>query len=304
MSQRRKWGGVVLAAVAAVALIALVVPDTRKYRGRTLIQWLQPTRVDFYGPDTEKFYQASSVLAFQEAGRAGIELLLRETALRDTSWNWRVFATYDELEKRGWRLGRRPRAFLWPYERRWRAAWILAQLQVSEGDFPLVEAGFLKHEQALNTLGTNAPSARVSNGAARRALCGDLRLLATAVARTGVQGMAAVTNAMARTTDPERLVTLAGALQAARYAASDNIVLETLNTAVLNTMIGLHDEASVPFVLAAATNGHIGAIAALGEYGPKMNHLLPHLFPLTTNSDPQVSFQAEIAVRKIRGEGQ
>lgn len=72
----------------------------------------------------------------------------------------------------------------------------------------------------------------------------------------------------------------------------------------VSALIAITGEAklSLAMIVRAATNGHVSAISALAEYGSAARHILPQLLPLTTNSDPQVSFQAEIAVRKIRGE--
>jgi hypothetical protein len=339
MSQRRKWGGLVLAAVATVVLIAVAVPDAKAYRGRTLIQWLQPTLIERQSYEGLRSYQTNSVLAFEEAGRSGVELLLHEIAARDNSWNWRLFAAFDylyqHLYQRKWLSGTRPGFSQSPQERVFWPASILSGLRAPSACIPLLTDHFADAEKAIVTLGDRAPSVRVSNQTARDTLEIRFRATATALANSGPTGVGVVANALARTTDTDRAVTLIGALhQAGTNAVPAVPVLLALTSRtkakeadkalesrpvppgvpwafassfyglVLHALIDIRGDAALPFLLQAATNRHVGAVAALGEYGPTAAHLLPHILPLTTNADPSVSFQAEIAVRKIRGEPQ
>lgn len=335
MSQRRKWGGAVLAAVAAVALIALVVPGAKAYRGRTLIQWLQPRSIERQSYEGLRGYQTNSVLAFEEAGRSGVELLLHEIAARDNGWNWRLFAAFDYLYQRNWLSGTRPGFSQWPQERVFWPASILSGLRAPSTCIPLLTDHFADTEQAIVTLGNRAPSVRVSNQTARDTLEVRFRATATALANSGPTGVGVVANALARTTDTDRAVTLIIALHQAGTNAEPAVpVLLALTSRakdqeeeralksrpvppgvplaysssfyglVLHALIDIRGDAALPFLLQSATNGHVGAVAALGEYGPAAAHLLPQILPLTTNADPPVSFQADIAARKIRGEPQ
>lgn len=335
MSQRRKWSGLVLAAVAAVSLIAIAVPDARTYRGRTLTQWLQPTLMERQSYEGLRGYQTNSVLAFEEAGRSGVELLLHEIAARDNGWNWRLFAAFDYLYQRNWLSGTRPGFSQWPQERVFWPASILSGMRAPSTCIPQLTDHFADAEKAIVILGNRAPSVRVSNQTARDTLDIRFRATATALANSGPTGVGVVANALARTTDTDRAVTLIGALHQAGTNAEPAVpVLLALASRtkskeadqalksrpvppgvhplyssscynlVLHALIDIRGDAALPFLLQAATNGHVGAVAAFGEYGPTAAHLLPQILPLTTNADPSVSFQAEIAVRKIRGEPQ
>ena len=333
MSRRRKWGGLVLAAVAAVALIAFAVPDARTYRGRTLIQWLQPTLIERQSYEGFRGYQTNSVLAFEEAGRSGVELLLHEIAARDNGWNWRLFAAFDYLYQRNWLSGTRPGFSQWPQERVFWPASILSGLRAPATCIPLLTDHFADAEKAVVTLGNRAPSVRVSNQAARDTLEVRFRATATALANSGAPGVGVVADALARTTDTDRAVILIGALHQAGTNAEpavpvllalasrtkskeeDNalkirtvppevpmVYSASVYGLVLHALSDIRGDAALPFLLQAVTNRHVGALAALGKFGPSAAHLLPQILSLTTNADPSVSFQAEIAVRKIRGE--
>lgn len=335
MNGWRKWGGLVLAAVAAVALIAFAVPDARTYRGRTLIRWLQPTSIERQSLDRLRSYQTNSVLAFEEAGRSGVELLLHEIEARDNGWNWRLFAAFDYLYQRNWLSGTRPGFSQWPQERVFWPASILSGLRAPSTCIPLLTDHFADAEKAIVTLGKPAPSVRVSNQTARDTLEIRFRATATALANSGPTGVGVVAEALARTSDTDRAVIVIGALHQAGTNAEPAVpVLLALASRtkakeedkalksrpapsgvpwsysssyyglVLHALIDIRGDAALPFLLQAATNRHVGAVAALGKYGPTAAHLLPQILPLTTNADPQVSFQADIAVRKIRGEPQ
>jgi hypothetical protein len=159
------------------------------------------------------------------------------------------------------------------------------------------------------------------------------RATATALANSGATGVGVVADALARTTDTDRAVTLIGALQQAGTNAEpavpvllalasrtkskeeDNalkirtvppevpmVYSASVYGLVLHALSDIRGDAALPFLLQAVTNRHVGALAALGKFGPSAAHLLPQILSLTTNADPSVSFQAEIAVRKIRGE--
>jgi hypothetical protein len=333
MSQRRKWGGLVLAVVAAVALIAFAVPEARKYRGRTLIQWLQPTLMERQSHEALRNHQTNSVLAFEEAGRSGVELLLHEIAARDNGWNWRLFAAFDYLFQRNWLSGTRPGFSQWPQERVFWPASILSGLRAPTTCIPLLTDHFADAEKAIVTLGNRAPSVRVSNQTARDTLEIRFRATATALANSGATGVGVVADALARTTDTDRAVILIGALHQAGTNAEpavpvllalasrtkskeeDNalkirtvppevpmVYSASVYGLVLHALSDIRGDAALPFLLQAVTNRHVGALAALGKFGPSAAHLLPQILTLTTNADPSVSFQAEIAVRKIRGE--
>lgn len=332
MKRLRLAVGFTVPLLLAVLAIAWFSSERKPYRGRTLSQWLQPTVMDRQSHDGERNCLSNSALAFEEAGRSGIELLLQETAAADNGWNWRVFAAGDHLYQRGWLAGTRPRVLQWPQERLHWPARILSSVRVSPEFIPLVAKHFSEAENALASLGKRAPSARVSNQTARHTLETRFRALAAALANGGRAGTGILTNALSHAADPERKSALAYALQlggtnaeaavpallalAARPADLEQarrLAKRPVPPGVhpsdwpgdyslaLRALIAIRGQASIPFLVKAATNGHVGALSALGEYGPTAQACLPQLLPLTTNADPQVSFQAEIAVRKIRG---
>lgn len=315
----------------AVLATTWFASERKQYRGRTLSQWLQPRVMDRQSHDGLRDYLSNSALAFEEAGRSGVELLLQETAAADNSWNWRVFEVGDYLYQRGWLMGTRPRVLQWPQERTYWPASILSSVRVSPELIPLVAEHFSAAESDLIAVGARAPSARVSNQIARHTLETRFRALASALAKSGIAGIATLTNALTHTTDQECKIALVYSLQSAGTNAEASVpALLTLAAhpadleqtrqqakrpvppgihpsdwtddyhLVLRALCDIRGQASIPFLVKAATNGHVGALSALGEYGPVAQAWLPQLLPLTTHGDPQVSFQAEIAVRKIR----
>jgi hypothetical protein len=316
-----------VAIVIAVAVTAIWFrPDASSmHSGRKLRHWICPNSVDRWGPDTMNAYQSNSVAAFASAGERGLELLLDELGCKQSpSDSWR-FAKAREWQRRSPFLANLL-YFRWnsgsPDERVQGASALLDRQAFDDRHVPLLARHLAAALRDSPTLSTFEFGAMVRLGGITRALV-----------RSGTNGVRIIADAVANPHSPDQVALMVGLLKTdnkyAGAAVPALIALASLGvdqaygkkTGNLRLLFPLHPSsershlplaldalsvirgpASLPFLVQVATNAHTVAISAVGEYGRAAQAYLPQLLPLTTNADPQVSFQAEIAVRKIRGE--
>lgn len=308
----------------AVAVTAIWLrPDASSmHRGRSLRHWICPNSVDLWGPDTMNAYQSNSAAAFASAGERGLELLLDELGCKQSpSDAWR-FAKAREWQRRfpflanllyfRWNSGS-------PDERVQGASALLDRHAFDDRHVPLLARHLAAALRDSPTLSTSEFGAMVRLGGITRALV-----------RSGTNGVNIIADAVANPHDPDQVALMvqvlksenkhvAAAVPALIALASISVdqaygqktgnlrLLFPLHPSsershlplVLDALSVIRSQASLLFLVQVATNANTVAISAVGEYGRAAQAHLPQLLPLTTNADPQVRFQAEIAVRKI-----
>lgn len=267
------------------------------------------------------YYQSNSVAAFASAGERGLELLLDELGCPQSPSDAWLFAQANQWRHRSPSLAKLL-YYRWhsetPEDRAQSASQLLTKMEFHERHVPLLArhfAGALKR----------APANPSSEFSAINRLGGVTR----ALARSGTNGVRIIANALAHPQNPDHVALMVMVLKdESKHAAAAVpalIALASLNVQqvygqkagnltflplhpssershlplVIDALSVIRGPASLPFLMHSATNGHLVALGAIGEYGPTAQAYLPHLLPLTTNVDRQVRVQAEIAVRKI-----
>jgi hypothetical protein len=274
--------------------------------GRTLSGWLaiDPEQLP---PQAWRAHDRDIREAFREAGPVGMEFLLDAIQERESGWRWKLLElarpVRHPIQADRWEtrlFGKSRRASLLAF----------TAARKDESVCPLLSIRLAEAERILILTNQNrwlGAQVQMQVHDARESCFWQIARL---LAATGPAGLPALTNALrpgkpAMINSPLLDALMAGGSNAVPAVPAIIAVAEdpAMFAQVVRALMVIQGRAdlSVPVLLRAATNGHVGAVSALGEFGPEVKHLLPQLLPLTTNSDPQVSFQAEIAVRKIQG---
>lgn len=292
----------------------LVTGSFREYRGRTLQEWLHTPRSRQMEVQVSHFTNA--VQAFHEAGPQSVKVLLAEIGAPAQRMDRLLSDLGNRLQMRGWFRQGLPRLLHDPEGRSFAAQQMALELPpLSDESLRLLTQEFEHLSAGLRALGPEPGAERQEHlhwvhweGRALRE--GQLSAVADWIGQNGDRGLSFLTNQVFQTSESATQLAVLPVLKRANLSPA--AVVPVLVHAARNPKVAylaarhltdLHREPTVaiPALTQAAAKGNVTAAGLIGEWGTNAAPWLPAILALTTNANPQVSFQAEIAVRKIQG---
>lgn len=310
------WRRIAVGIVLVLALSAALFQgeEKPKHGGKPLSEWLRGQVVFAIEPD-----QATNLaMAFHAAGFEGTQLLLGELDAPSDRMAWAIHRLTAFVEDKAGRFSPIRRSIR-PVLRAAGAERLIRIMAPPDGDsLGLLTNKFLLLSRSPEDTATTPTRASFLRHASlpdsselrghRHQRFGDLTRW---ISKDGNLGLKFLINQIGATTSSVvRGATLAAlgsrnpppgeavvaAIVAARYPDNE------FQAAILLTRLQAEPSIALPILMRhAATNPALN-LSFVTLWGTNAAPWLPQILPLATNADPQVSFLAEIAVRKIRGE--